>query len=110
MTATVSVHATGERPDADLEQRVAGLESRLAALEDAISQAGDTLSRIALGGPLGAGGARRKGTAAGNGQRRDEGRGDSATDAFNAGLSAAAKAVRSLMSEVQNQWSPRRRT
>jgi hypothetical protein len=36
-------------------------------------------------------------------------RSDGAVDALNAGLSAAAKAARELVSEVQ-QWSPRRRT
>ena len=100
MTATASVHAAGEQLEAGLEQRVADLESRIAVIENALSQAGDALSATGLHGGAVAGGTARA--------RRN--RGDGAADAFNAGLTAAVKAVRGLMGEVQQQWSPRRRT
>jgi immune inhibitor A len=101
MTAKASVHATGTTPPdtGDLESRVASLEARVAALEDAVSRGGDALSAIRSGG---------------QGVRRHrEGRRvppQGAGDVVNAGLSAAARAARELVSEVQQQWSPRRRT
>jgi immune inhibitor A len=112
MTATASVHAIGGQPDAGLEQRVASLESRIAVMENAVSQAGDALSAVGLRGAAVAGGVARghRGRRASPNGRRDDSRGDSATDALNAGLSAAVRAARGLMGEVQQQWSPRRRT
>jgi immune inhibitor A len=108
MTATVSVHATGSEQPGDLEARVAALETRVAALERAVSQGGSALSAIGQGGGgvFGAASGRIPGARTATEGRRG---GDGAVDALNAGLSAAAKAARDLVSEVQ-QWSPRRRT
>ncbi len=100
---TASVHATGSEPDGDLEQRVADLEARVAALEDAVSRGGEALSALRQGGGL------QRGIQGTRG-RHDGHRGQRRGDAVNAGFAAAARAARELVSEVQQQWSPRRRT
>jgi immune inhibitor A len=126
---TLSVHARpGGGEDGALQRRVEELEGRVAALEEAVSGAGQALLGFGLGtGERGTAGGRRRalraewagtgrahgghaGRGGGDGRHRDGGRGDGAADALNAGLAAAAKAARDLMSEVQHQWSPRRRT
>jgi len=107
MTVRASVHAAGGGGQSgDVESRLTDVEARLAALEDAASRAGAALSSIRQGGGfLGAVSRRTSGAS----RTADGKRGDGAVDAVNAGLSAAAKAARDLVSEVQ-QWSPRRRT
>jgi hypothetical protein len=105
MTVRASVHATSTPPDTgDLEQRVASLEARVAALEDAVSRGGEALSALRQGGQ-----GMRRGSL---GSQRDGQRAlrEKPGDVVNAGLTAAAKAARELVSEVQQQWSPRRRT
>jgi immune inhibitor A len=106
MTVTVSVHATGGDQPGDVGKRLADLEARVAALEDAVSHGGEALSAIRQGGGGLSAVSRRTSGARGTSNGK---RGDGAVDALNAGLSAAAKAARDLVSEVQ-QWSPRRRT
>jgi hypothetical protein len=105
-----SVHATSTPPETgELEQRVASLEARVAALEDAVSRGGEALSALRHG----VRGAHHDGHHAGHhagqpdGQRRS---GERPGDVVNAGFAAAARAARDLVSEVQQQWSPRRRT
>src|SRR3954447_2279326 len=106
MTVTASVHATGGGQSGDVESRLADLEARLAALESAVAQGGAALSAFRQGdGVLGAASRRTAGASNGSDGKHGEG----AVDVFNAGLSAAARAARDLVSEVQ-QWSPRRRT
>ena len=105
MTVTVSVHTAGGQQPGDVEGRLKDIEARLAALEDAVSQGGAALSALRQGAGIAtAVSSRTRGASASNGRR-----GDGAVDAFNAGLSAAAKAARDLVSEVQ-QWSPLHRT
>jgi immune inhibitor A len=110
VTATVSVHSTGTPPPptGDLEQRLASLEARVAALEDAVSRGGDALSAIRQG----AQGVRGGSQGGQHGGHHDGHRGyrEKPGDVVNAGLSAAARAARELVNEVQQQWSPRRRT
>jgi immune inhibitor A len=105
MTANVSVHATGTPPETgDLEQRVASLEARVAALEDAVSRGGEALSALRQGASGVRGGSHAGHRDGQRGSREKPG------DAVNSGLAAAARAARDLVSEVQQQWSPRRRT
>jgi hypothetical protein len=108
MTVKASVHGTGTEPGGDLERRVESLEARVAALEDAVAHGGEALSAIRHGD--GSRARSRRAGAARSGAGDGSGRGDGAAEAFNAGLAAAAKAARDLMSGVQHQWSPRRRT
>jgi immune inhibitor A len=109
ITATASVHAAGGPPPdtGDLEQRVASLEARLAAVEDAVARGGDALSAVRQGaqGVRGPHGGPHGGHHDGHrGYREKPG------EVVNAGLAAAARAAREIVSEVQQQWSPRRRT
>jgi immune inhibitor A len=108
VTVTASVHATGgHEGNGGLEQRVADLEARVAALEDAVSRGGEALSALRQGSGLRGSGLRvvRGGQNGHNGHP-----GGRPADVVNAGLAAAARAARELVSEVQQQWSPRRRT
>jgi hypothetical protein len=110
ITATASVHATGTPPPdtGDLEQRVASLEARVAALEDAVSRGGEALSALRQGAQGlrgGSHGGQHDGHHDGHRSYRER-----PGDVVNAGFAAAARAARELVSEVQQQWSPRRRT
>jgi immune inhibitor A len=106
MTATVSVHSDGTTPlPGDVEQRLAALEARVATLEDAVAGAGGALSAVRPGGWVTALGRSRTSGGAGPDKTRGDG-----NDPFTAGISAAGRAVRDLLGEVQHQWSPRRRT
>jgi hypothetical protein len=109
ITATASVHAAGGPPPdtGDLEQRVASLEARLAAVEDAVARGGDALSAVRQGAQ-----GVRSPHGGPHGGRHDGHRGyrEKPGEVVNAGLAAAARAAREIVSEVQQQWSPRRRT
>ncbi|HYY12480.1 MAG TPA: M6 family metalloprotease domain-containing protein [Kineosporiaceae bacterium] len=110
VSAHVSVHAQGGPPDdgGGLEQRVAALEARLAALEDAVARGGQALAGSASGTGSGSGVPRHHTTRRSSAPGSRNGQGPA--DAVNAGLAAAARAARDLVTEVQQQWSPRRRT
>ena len=104
MTATVSVHSTGSPPPSDdLEQRLAALEARVTTLEDAVAS-GSRRSSAVRSGMAGSGRSRTAG-GADLGQR-----GCRRRRSLHAGLAAAGRAVRELLSEMQHPWSPRRRT
>jgi immune inhibitor A len=109
MTATASVHATSTPPPdtGDLEQRVASLEARVAAIEDAVSRGGEALSALRQG----VSGTRRHHDGHRDGHRNGHrGAPQGPGDVVGAGFSVAARVARELVSEVQQQWSPRRRT